>query len=71
MTNNGKPCCAWCGAELIESKWNLEVNVLYCTASGCERFRFPQMKRYLVEDDPDGGPLVVSKWILAGRRASS
>jgi hypothetical protein len=67
MTNNGKPCCAWCGAVLVESAWNLEVNMLYCTASGCERFRFPQMKRYIVEGE-DEGRLEVSRWILAGRR---
>jgi hypothetical protein len=68
MTKDGKPKCGWCDADLIEDKWNLEVNILYCTASGCEKFRHPQMKRYLDADDPAGGRLETSKWILAGIR---
>ena len=67
MTKDGKPRCLWCGAELIEAPWNSEVSVLYCTASGCEKYRHVQMKRYPVEGEPSG-LLVTSKWILAGRR---
>jgi len=55
MSKNGNPRCLWCGAELREAVWNEELNVLYCVASGCEKLRHPQMKRYKSEEDPAGG----------------